>query len=86
MRLYYLGMGVDPLTFAADILTAAVFDAPVFDELFGRLVTHNDKGRVLASVPFHRDAVDRFVKDEPTQAAGSALLSLAWRRRSHLVG
>jgi hypothetical protein len=85
VRVFYLGMGVDPLTFATDILTVAVFDAPFFDELFGRLVSDNEEGRVLASMPFHRDVVDRFVSEEPTQAAGSALLSLAWRHRNHLV-
>ena len=85
-RVYYLGMGVDPLTLATDILTVAVFVASFFDELFGRLVSDNEEGQVLASMPFQHDVVDRFVSEEPTQAAGSALLSLAWRHRSHLVG
>ena len=47
------------------------------DELFGRHVSHNEERRILASMPFRRDIVDRFVSEEPTQAVGSALLS--WR-------
>src|SRR5262249_4095060 len=31
LRLFCLGLGVDPLTFAVDILAAAVFDSDLFD-------------------------------------------------------
>ncbi|MEO6083906.1 MAG: XRE family transcriptional regulator [Umezawaea sp.] len=86
VRMSYLGMGVDPLTFATDLLTVAVFDAPLFDELFTGLVAHNDEGRVLEALPFTAANVDRFVHDEPTQAAGAALLALAWRHREALLG
>ncbi|HEX6345839.1 XRE family transcriptional regulator [Umezawaea sp.] len=84
VRVSYLGMGVDPLTFATDLLTVAVIDAPLFDELFGDLVAHNDEGRVLEALPFTAATVHRFVHDEPTQAAGAALLALAWRHRDAL--
>jgi len=36
-----LGLGVDPLTLAVDILAAAVFDSTLFDALFGGLVAAN---------------------------------------------
>ncbi|MET1072543.1 MAG: XRE family transcriptional regulator, partial [Umezawaea sp.] len=85
VRVSYLGMGVDPLTFATDVLAVAVFDAPLFDELFAGLVADNDEGRVLEALPFTAATVRRFVHDEPTQAAGAALLALAWEHRGWLL-
>ncbi|WNV89072.1 XRE family transcriptional regulator [Umezawaea sp. Da 62-37] len=85
VRVSYLGMGVDPLTFATDMLTVAVFDAPLFDELFSGLVEDNDEGRVLEGLAFTAANVHRFVHDEPTQAAGAALLALAWEHRWSLL-
>lgn len=84
-RVFYLGMGVDPLTFATDMLTVAVIEAARFDELFGDLVSHNEEGRVLRGLPFTASNIERFVHREPTQAAGAALLSLAWQWRSALL-
>ncbi|MFD5825607.1 hypothetical protein [Lentzea sp. NPDC060358] len=84
-RVHHLGMGVDPLTFATDLLTVAVIDAPRFDALFGDLVSHNDEGRVLRGLPFTAGNVERFAHHEPTQAAGAALLSLAWQHRDVLL-
>jgi hypothetical protein len=83
---YCLGLGVDPVTFATDILTAVVLDAELYDAVFGRLVDANDEGTVLPPVPFEAAAVDRYARHEPTQAAGAALLALAWRHRRTLLG
>ncbi|WP_239377313.1 transcriptional regulator [Frankia sp. Cj5] len=94
LRLFVLGMGTDPLTFATDLLTVAVFDAPMFDEVFGNLVTANNEGRVLSTlaagssgpgIAFSEQNVARIVRHEPTQAAGAALLALAWRHRDVLM-
>jgi len=67
-----LGLGVDPLTFATDLLVSVVIDAPVFDELFGAWVSVNDEGAVTAR-PFTEEAVAGL----PMQAAGAALVRLA---------
>jgi hypothetical protein len=86
-----LGIGVDPLTFAVDILTAAVFDADLFDATFSDLVTTNAEGQVISGpdttgIPFTWEAVDRFVEGgEPMQAAGAAVLALAWEHRAELL-
>ena len=77
LRVYCLGMGVDPLTFATDLLTVAVFDAPVFDELFGEIALDNAEGQVLQAVPFEQDAIRAVIARRPFQAAGEALLELA---------
>jgi hypothetical protein len=92
LSVHAVGMGVDPLTFATDILTVAVFDADVFDSLFCGLVARNAEGRVItvpgaAGIPFGAAAVDRFSGGtEPMQASGAALLRLAWQHRRSLLG
>jgi hypothetical protein len=76
IRAHCLGLGVDPLTFATDLLVAVVIDAPVFDALFGARVTENEEGTV-AEHPFTTAAIDATVDDLPMQAAGAALLRRA---------
>ncbi|MFC9694833.1 hypothetical protein ACFTSF_40170 [Kribbella sp. NPDC056951] len=77
VRAHCVGLGVDPLTFATDLLTVVSIDAPLFDDLFANLVERNDEGRVLAPQPFTPEVVDNFVHHQPMQAAGAALLHLA---------
>jgi hypothetical protein len=90
LRVSCLGLGVDPLTLATDILTVAVFEAGVFDRMFRGLVTENAEGRVVtqdgsAAIPFTQATVDRFTGGaEPLQTAGAALLRLAWQHRGVL--
>jgi hypothetical protein len=90
LRVSCLGLGVDPLTLATDILTVAVFDAAVFDRMFRGLVAENAEGRVVtqdgsAAIPFTQASVDRFTGGgEPVQTAGAALLRLAWQHRDFL--
>jgi hypothetical protein len=72
VRADVLGLGVDPLTFATDLLVRVLVDAPVFDELFGARVAVNDEGAV-STRPFTTDAIDGL----PMQAAGAALVRLA---------
>jgi len=92
LRVRCVGLGVDPLTLATDILTVAVFDSDVFDHLFRDLVTANAEGRVVtengsAAIPFTAGTVARFTGGgEPMQTAGSALLRLAWQHRGALLG
>ncbi|MEV4258361.1 hypothetical protein AB0J52_34840 [Spirillospora sp. NPDC049652] len=78
LRAYHLGLGVDPLTLAVDLLTAVVLADEAFDELFGdRLVAENAEGRVRLAA-FDGSA------PEPMQPAGAAALRLAWRHRRAL--
>lgn len=94
-RAWCLGLGVDPLTFATDLLTAVVIDARAFDDLFGNSVAINEEGAVVTSldgaactgtgVPLVGDVVDRLVHTEKMQAAGAALIDLAWRNRSAII-
>ena len=85
IRVWCLGLGVDPLTYATDLLTVAVIDSRVFDELFSLAPRRNDEGNVLAAREFAAHVIDRVVTGEPVQAAGAAVLRLAWRHRDTLT-
>ena len=82
---FCVGIGVDPLTFATDILTVVTIDAPLYDELFGHIAVSNVEGSILPAVPFTAETVERYASNEPTQAAGAGLLRLAWRHRLVLL-
>jgi hypothetical protein len=84
VRPFVLGMGVDPLTLATDLLVAVVVDAPAYDRVLAGRVTENDEGTV-AEHSFRADVVDRFVRRERMQAAGAAVLALAWEHRDQLL-
>ena len=86
VRVWCLGLGTDPLTYATDLLTVAVIDSDVFDASFGVDLQRNAEGNILAAREFAADVIDRTVTGEPLQAAGAALLRLAWRHRETLGG
>ncbi|MEZ0064384.1 hypothetical protein ABIA32_000362 [Streptacidiphilus sp. MAP12-20] len=94
LRVFWLGLGMDPLTYVTDMLTVAVFDADLFDQTFQRLVTTNDEGHRVeledgtgraSGIPFRADQIMRLTHDEPMQPAGAALLHLAWKHRAQLL-
>jgi hypothetical protein len=92
LTVHCVGLGIDPLTFATDILAVAVFDAGLFDAEFARLVARNAEGRVItggdsAGIPLTADVVAKLTGGvEPVQASGAAVLQLAWNHRRHLLG
>ncbi|HEY3906273.1 MAG TPA: hypothetical protein VGM14_20350 [Streptosporangiaceae bacterium] len=92
LRVWILGLGVDPLTMTTDMLTVAVIDADLFDEVFANLVAVNSEGRIIndtatTGFAFTESSVHRFSTREPMQAAGAAILRLAWKhQRSLLLG
>jgi hypothetical protein len=90
IRAHILGMGIDPLTFAADLLTVIVFDAPLFDELFSELVETNAEGRFVSPSKgegflFLENAIRQVIQDQPVQAAGTAGMALALHNRAFLL-
>jgi hypothetical protein len=84
IRVWCLGLGADPLTYATDLLTVAVIDSDVFDGLFGSPQC-NAEGNVLAAREFGSQVVEQTVTREPMQAAGAAVLRLAWLHRQMLI-
>jgi hypothetical protein len=85
IRAYCLGLGTDPLTYAMDLLAVVVIDAPLYDELFGALVSANAEGRVISPRPFDEPSVKGLLTQAPLQAAASALLTLAHAHRDVLL-
>lgn len=85
VQAWCVGLGVDPLTFATDLLAVVVFDSAVFEELFGEVVPENDEGRVLSAKPFVEAEVMRLIERERMQAAGAALLAAGWQFRDLLL-
>jgi hypothetical protein len=58
----------------------------VFDAAFGLNLQRNAEGQILAAREFAAHVIDRTVTGEPVQAAGAALLRLAWHHRETLGG
>ena len=93
LRVYWLGLGTDPLTLATDMLTVAVFDAEEFDATFAGLVRANAEGHIVGpdgagaavGVAFKAPNIERFTAAEPMQPAGAALLRIAWEHRDVLL-
>jgi hypothetical protein len=85
VRAWCLGLGTDPLTYATDLLTVVVIDSSVFDELFSVSPLGNAEGQVLAAQEFDAKVIGRITAREPMQAAGAAVLRLAWRHRRQLL-
>jgi hypothetical protein len=70
-----------------------VFDSDLFDATFAGLVAANEEGLVIGGqdaggalgVAFTGDVIQRLAgREEPMQAAGAAVLQLAWRAVSEL--
>ncbi|HEY2763945.1 MAG TPA: XRE family transcriptional regulator [Pseudonocardiaceae bacterium] len=78
---HVLGLGVDPLTFATDLLVRVEFDAALFDEIFAGIVASNAEGRLIGAghrgLPFTPDQVRQLVGRRSMQPAGAAALILA---------
>jgi hypothetical protein len=84
-RAWCVGLGTDPLTYATDLLTVVVIDSRVFDELFSVNPLSNAEGQVLAAQEFEAKVIERITTREPVQAAGAAVLRLAWHHRRKLL-
>ncbi|WP_098701795.1 helix-turn-helix domain-containing protein [Nocardia farcinica] len=91
VKAWCFGIGFDPLTPAGEILTVAVFDADVFDEVFTRMALQNAEGELYPSDPgtvgirFTSANVRRILNHEPLAAAAAACIALAWKHRQLLV-
>jgi hypothetical protein len=88
IKIYCLGIAVDALTLAVEILTVAVFEADVYDQVLADLVEQNDEGTVVAKpVPFEEHTINRLLSsDEYSLApAAAACLNLAWDHRKTVL-
>jgi hypothetical protein len=86
IRVYCLGVGVDALNYVSDVLTVAVFDADVFDNVFRDMVDQNDEGEVESrEFSFDERTVDRLLTTESLAPSGAACLHLARQHRAEIL-
>jgi transcriptional regulator with XRE-family HTH domain len=88
ISLHCLGIAVDPLTLAVELLTVAVFDRTVYDGVFADMVDRNDEGVVVGTtVPFEEHTIRRLL-DRSAHAlapAAAGCIRLAWDHRRVLL-
>lgn len=91
VRAWYLGMGLDPLVPAGEILTVVTLDAEVFDSAFGAMVSTNSEGEVIASDPgnvgiaWNARNIQRVLTEEPLSCAAHACIALTWKHRGLIL-
>ena len=92
-RIFYLGTALDALTLTGEILTVAVFDAPVYDRLFAGMSMQNEEGTVATTgsrhphpeIPFVQATVSELLEDRRLLPGGAGCLSQAWHHRSTIL-
>lgn len=92
VRPWCLGVGIDPLAPAGEILTVTVIDADIFDAAFGGLVARNAEGELYPSedgavgIAWNAAAVRRVQEQEPLASAAAACIALTWKHRRLILG
>lgn len=93
LRVWCLGMALEPLNLAVCILTVAVFEADTFDTIFAEAVERNEEGLVIGGprvngtitgLPLDATAVDDLAANSMSPPA-AGLLRLALRHRDLLL-
>lgn len=85
LTVWFLGVGLDPLTWKPEILTACVFEHDLFERVFAGMKKSNDEGLVLSRQRFDDANVRAYLDEGRTLPAGAACLSLAWQHREQLA-
>jgi hypothetical protein len=93
LRDFYFGTVLDPLTLAAEIITAVVIDDHVFDAVFSNMVSVNSEGAVVGAsdaagrhgIPFEEATVRTLLTHPSLAPAAAACLHLAWLHRPVLL-
>ncbi|MFE9650930.1 transcriptional regulator [Streptomyces sp. NPDC006365] len=93
LRVWSLGMGLEPINLVPCLLTIAVFDSQVFDQIFSSIVDRNDEGVLITGprsagvtgLPLDASEVGRLLKNENVAPIAAALLHLALHHRSLLL-
>ena len=87
LRIYCLGVTLDALTLAGDILTVAVLDQSCYDELFAqKVVDSNAEGLIPTRVvPFEENTLTELFARQFLSPGLGAGLYLAWKHRAQLL-
>jgi transcriptional regulator with XRE-family HTH domain len=93
LRTFFFGIVLDPLTLAAEIITAVVLDHQVFDTVFANMVSANTEGTIVApagatpraGIRFDQATVQSLLARPSLAPAAAACLQLAWLHRDVLL-
>jgi hypothetical protein len=93
LRVWFLGMALEPLNLAVCLLTVAVFEADTFDTIFAGAVERNDEGLVISGPRSNGNVTglaldDASVNDLPSSRMSSpaaGLLQLALQHKDVLL-
>ncbi|MBV8349759.1 MAG: hypothetical protein JOZ49_20205 [Mycolicibacterium sp.] len=86
IRIACLGFTIDALTLCADLLTVAVFEPQLYDQLFCDSVSANDEGAIpIRAVPFEGHTITRLREAEQLSPGAAAAIQLAWSHRKALL-
>lgn len=92
VRPWCLGVGVDPLVPAGEILTVTVIESDVFDAAFEGMVARNAEGDLYPStdgavgIAWNASNVRKVQSDEPLASAAAACIALTWKHRDLILG
>jgi hypothetical protein len=91
VRHWCLGVGVDPLAPAGEILSVVTIDADVFDDVFVGMVAANAEGDIFPSEPdvgvtWSLPTIQRLTREEPLACAAEACIGLTWKHRGLILG
>ena len=90
-RIFATTMVLEPLALWVELLTVAVIEAPVFDQLFAEMVSVNEEGAAISThagrpatgIPLTSQARER-LRAEPLSPIARACIEQAWQHR-HLL-
>lgn len=86
IRVFCLGVTLDALTLAGDILTVAVIAPDTYDDLFANAVETNSEGSVPArAFPFEENTLTWLSESKRLSPGAAAALHLAWTHRKSLL-
>jgi hypothetical protein len=91
VRAWCLGVGLDPLAPAGEILSVVVIDGDVFDAAFSGMVASNAEGEMFPSDPgsvgiaWTSANIRRALTQEPLACAAAACMALTWKHRGLIL-
>ena len=86
IRVFCLGVTLDALTLAGDILTVAVIAPDTYDQLFANAVETNTEGSMPArAFPFEENTLTWLNESRKLSTGAAAALQLAWSHRKVLL-
>lgn len=86
VRVYCLGLTLDALTLCGDLLTVAVFEPDLYDEIFCNSVDTNDEGAIpVRAVPFEGHTIARLREVAQLSPGAAAAIHLAWSHRKTIL-